>query len=440
MSKLNRCVHGELELNHEGCNVRASTSEAKLRRMVLASMLFEDQFYIDGVSHYETVKQLVTQCDPKVVQLLAVEAREKLNLRHIPLMLARELARVGDLPAEVLTRLIKRPDEMGEFLAHYWKDGRQPLSHQVRKGLAACFHKFNEYQFAKWNKNSDAIKIRDILFLTHAKPKGDEQTELFKKIAEDRLETPDTWETQLSAGADKAKTFTRLMKDSKLGGLAFLRNLRNMRDSGVNENLIAEYAKTVDVSNVLPFRFLAAADNVPEYSHILQEMLFNKCKDLPKLEGNTIILVDVSGSMFGSSISKKSTMDRVHAAAALAILTKELCDNSLVVTFSVDVVIIDSFCRGFNLQNKILNSQLPGGTMLGKAIQTLNSTGVNYDRIIVITDEQSSDVVPPVKKDTKGYIINVASYGSGISHGSWTEISGFSESVLEYIKFVEESK
>jgi hypothetical protein len=33
-------------------------------------------------------------------------------------------------------------DELSEFVAIYWKDGRVPLSGQVKKGLAAAFPKF----------------------------------------------------------------------------------------------------------------------------------------------------------------------------------------------------------------------------------------------------------------------------------------------------------
>lgn len=437
MSGLNRCFRGELELNHENCSVSKSSTHAKLRRMVLASMLFEDQFYIDGQSHYEMVKDLVSKSDPEFVQSLAVEARSKYNLRHIPLMLARELARNGNLPSSVLTNVIQRPDEMGEFLAHYWKDGKQPLSHQVRKGLAACFHKFDEYQFAKWNKNSAGIKIRDVLFLTHAKPKDENEEKLFKKIANDTLETPDTWETQLSAGADKRLTFTRLMKDNKLGALAYLRNLRNMAESKVSPSLIKSYAVDLDVSKVLPYRFIAASKQVNGFNDTLEYLMFKAAANKPTITGNTIILVDVSGSMYNTPVSGRSLMERADAAAAIAAIAKETCTNTVVMTFSDALQLVHTNTHGFNLIDKIHNSQPHHGTYLGRAIKDIQNFVTNYDRVIVITDEQSADKLPPLKKGTKGYIINVGGYAHAITHGEWTEITGFSEAVLDYIKEVE---
>jgi hypothetical protein len=85
-------------------------------------------------------------------------------------------------------------------------------------------------------------------------------------------------------------------------------------------------------------------------------------------------------------------------------------------------------------------SRVPPGakeeTWGGEAIRAL--PGV-YDRIVIVTDEQSADVLPPPPTDTggKGYVINVGTYKNGIGYGSWTHINGFSESVVRYIQEME---
>jgi hypothetical protein len=58
-----------------------------------------------------------------------------------------------------------------------------------------------------------------------------------------------------------------------------------------------------------------------------------------------------------------------------------------------------------------------------------------YDRLIVITDEQSHDQVPAPRG--KGYIVNVASARNGVGYGEWTHIDGWSEAVIEYIRELE---
>jgi 60 kDa SS-A/Ro ribonucleoprotein len=61
--------------------------------------------------------------------------------------------------------------------------------HALKKGLADCFHKFDEYQFAKYNRGT-AIKLRDVMFLCHPKPRDEAQARLFKKIAKNQLDKP----------------------------------------------------------------------------------------------------------------------------------------------------------------------------------------------------------------------------------------------------------
>ena len=432
MSSINRVVR-TMAANSVGTRVPQITPERQLKRLTLASMLWEDQFYLDGKTHAELVRDLVAKVAPEKVSALALEARTKFKLRHIPLLLARELARNGKLQAQALTDVIQRPDEMSEFLSIYWQEGKSAVSNQVKKGLAACFNKFNEYQLAKWNKNSHAIKLRDVMFLSHPKPQSPEQTALFQRIASDTLETPDTWETQLSSGADKCGTFTRLMTEKKLGALAFLRNLRNMRDSGVADSLIRDYASTVDVSKILPFRYIAAARIVPQYEDMLETMMFRSLATHAKIPGKTVLVIDVSGSMFGAKVSEKSELDRFDAAAALAMLCREVCEQVEIYSFSDSAVLVPPR-RGFALREAITNSQHHSGTQLGAAMKQINARS-SYDRCIVFTDEQSYD--RPGAPRGKGYVVNVATYQHGINHGAWLEINGFSEAVIDYIQALE---
>src|SRR5690242_21333765 len=111
-------------------------------------MLWEGEFYEDGVQIGGRIGELVPQVDAEKVAALAIEAREKMKLRHAPLLLVREMARHAThrgLVAETLARVIQRADELREFLAIYWKDRREPLSAQVKKGLAEAFTRFDAY-------------------------------------------------------------------------------------------------------------------------------------------------------------------------------------------------------------------------------------------------------------------------------------------------------
>lgn len=432
MSSLNFRTSAFTQRNAAGTPVRAVSKEAQLTRMTLAHMLWENQFYIDGKTSAEQLQTLAANCDPEFVAKLANKARSEFKLRHVPLFLMRELARKHALRASNLADVIQRPDEMSEFLSLYWKDGKTPISNQVKTGLATAFKKFNEYQLAKWDKNSAAISLRDVMFLTHPKPDNKAQEALFKRIANKELTTPDTWETQLSGGADKNDTFARLMTENKLGALAFLRNLRNMKEAGVYESTIRAYAPQVNVDRVLPFRFIAAARIVPEFEDMLEAMMFRALEKFPKLKGKTKLYVDVSSSMYGPKVSEKSDITRQDASLALAMLCREVCEEIEIYSFSGKALRIAPR-RGFALAEAIKSSQTCSGTELGAS---LNQTKSPCDRIIVITDEQTYDrVAAPNCKN--GYILNVGSYKNGVNHDAWVTITGFSEAVLDYIQAYE---
>lgn len=434
MAKMNKKNPVSNITTHEGAPAKNITDYEELRRSVCSCLLWENTFYEDGVSIVERIKDLVSKCTVEQVSNLAIEAREKFKLRHVPLLLLRELARNKTLKADVLERVIQRADELTEFLAIYWKEKREPLSSQVKKGLAKAFTKFSAYDLAKYNQDG-AIKLRDVLFLVHAKPKDKEQETIWKKLIDGTLESPDTWEVQLSAGKDKKETWERLLKEKKLGALALLRNLRNMREVKVSVGLIKESLSEIKVDRVLPYRFIAAARYAPNLEPELEQVMYKAASGLEKLSGNTVLLVDVSGSM-EDNLSSKSDLLRLDVACGLAILCREICENVEVFTFSNNLVQIP-FRRGFALRDAIVQSQSHGGTALGMAINHINKS-CDFDRLVVITDEQSHDAVSNPKH--KGYLLNVAPYKNGVGYrGSWTHIDGFSEQCIRFIQEYERS-
>ena len=435
MARLNMLKIGPLAFGlrtHEGAPARHITPELQLRRSVLACLLWERQFYEDGIEIAGRIRELVPKVEAAKVAALAVEAREKMKLRHAPLLLVREMARLAShraLVGETLDRVIQRADELAEFVAIYWSDGRAPLSKQVKKGLASAFGKFDEYALAKYNRPGP-VKLRDVLFLTHPKPRDEAQVALWKRLVDGELVTPDTWEVALSGGADKRETWERLLVEHKLGALALLRNLRNMQAAGVEEKLVLEAIRTMKTDRVLPFRFIAAARYAPQCEDALEKAMFSSVEHVGKLAGKTVLLVDVSGSM-DAALSARSETQRTDAAFGLAILLREICEDVEVYSFSNVTRRVPSR-RGFALRDAINTSQAHQGTYLGQAVRDVEG---KHDRLIVITDEQAHDSVPA--PNGRGYVINVASYKNGVGYGKWTHIDGWSESVVEYIRELE---
>ena len=441
MSRLNVTAAAPPVLTHESGPAQRIDAARELRRSVLTLLLWEDTFYESGSQITQRIAALIPQVDPQTVADLAIEARDRFQLRHAPLFLLRELARrpgSGPIVEPALAHVIQRADELAEFLAIYWSERRQPLAAGVKRGLAAAFMKFDEYALAKYDR-ANRIKLRDVLFLVHAKPRDEAQAALWKRLVDGELATPDTWEVELSAGKDKKESFERLLRDGKLGGLAVLRNLRNMQQAGVDETLIRARLDQ-GIARALPFRFVTAAGHAPHLEDALESAMLKGVAGLPALPGKTGLLVDVSASM-DARLGRKSETTRIDAAAGLAILLREKAEHVVIATFSNQVAVVPPR-RGFALRDAIQQSQPHQATYLRRALEMLRdgpqAAGWQHlDRVIVITDEQSQDGILPAFTP-RAYVVNLAPYQHGVGdRDAWTHIDGWSERVLDYIREVE---
>lgn len=425
-------------------------SEELLRRSVMACLLWEGTFYEDGTTNVENISRLIPLVDANTVADIALEARVDQKLRHVPLFIAREMARHDShkhLVGNLLPKIIKRADEITEFMAIYWKEGRKPISSQVKKGLASAFNNFDEYQFSKYNRKTD-IKIKDVMYLVHPKPiQGKE--ELFQKIADDTLRNPDTWESASAAGENKFEMWSRLIETKKLGALAFLRNLRNMEESGVPKETILKGFKNVNPRWLLPLNYFAAASAAPYWVREIEDLMLRGLSQSPKLKGHTILVVDTSGSMTWN-ISDRSSFSRLDAAAAMAIILAETCEHiSIYITAGDDRDRVHSTkklipVRGFALAERIKSASNRdsigwGGIFTRQCLDYIRSQESGTpDRIAVFSDSQDCDRDSsklPNPFGRKNYIIDVSSHSRGINYeGIWdAEIMGWSEYFVNYI-------
>lgn len=428
------------------------TAEQRLRRSVMSCLLWEGEFYEDGQSIADRIAESASAVSPQVLSKIAIEARTEQYLRHVPLLLSVELAkRGGKIVGDTIAQVIQRADELTEFLSLYWKsnpptgnDARgnpinAPLAKQVKRGLALAFQKFDAYQLAKYDR-ANAIRLRDVLFLVHAKPKDEAQGKNWKGLVNGTLPPPDTWEVGLSAGGNKRETFERLLRENNLGYLALLRNLRGMVGAGVDLGLIRDAILARNGAHrVLPFRYVAAARACPQLEPVIDKALSEAISALPVLPGKTVVLVDVSGSMI-VKLSDKSDLRRIDAAAALASI---IHGDVRMFSFSKNLCEVPAR-RGMAGVHALIQSQFHGQTYLFDSVAIINKD-VPYDRLIVITDEQATgsgvrfgishngylNQMPNPKGI--GYVVNVASASNGVGYGPWRHIDGFSENVIRWI-------
>lgn len=434
--RLNKSVYSPV-FTHEGAPSTKVPAFDRLKRTVLACMLWEDTFYEDGVKVADRIEELCKIVKPEKIVELALLAHGKYRLRHVPLLLLLQaIKNKAAIKKEDFFIICNRPDQMTELLAMYWKDGKKPIPAKMKKGLAFAFTRFDEYQLAKYNRD-DKIKLRDVLFLVHAKPKDEEQGEIWKRLISNTLKTPDTWETRLSAGEDKKDSFSQLLEENKMGKLAILRNLRNMHDAGCDKDLVKKRMLENNLP-LLPFQFISAAKECSQWEDIIDAAMVDSASKKPKLLGHSLILVDVSGSMdMGTAGKSKNT--RMDAACAFAILLREVCYEATILSFSDKTMMVPNR-RGMALRDAIVNSQPHSSTHLGMALQLCIQGKLfnGVSRVIVISDEQTHEI-PPQIPCQRCYVLNVGTYENGIkNNGQWLTINGFAEASIDYIKEIED--
>lgn len=426
-----------------------------LRRAVLANLLWEDIAYMDGVKVAEKIKRLIPLCSTVDVYNIALEARTMQKLRHTPLFIAVEMCKYPEhkmFVQDLLPQIITRADMLTDFLALYWDGKKKPICNQAKKGLAKAFHNFNEYKFAKYDRDA-AIKLRDVMFLCRPKPNNQYETELFKKVANRTLTPPETWEVMLSRGDNKKETWTKLITEGKIGGLAMLRNIANMQKASVDRKVIKKGLKSLKSSMLLPLDFWKAARMNSAFDRDIEDAMIEAYKNLPKLPGKTLFIVDVSGSM-GSLTSGNSTFSRMDQACAMAILAANQCEDfELVATAGNDIARIQASewiqypKKGFDLATQVMNTRRHiggGGIFTRQCLEWCkeNLKGQKFDRIIIFSDSQDCDY--PEKRIPKpfgkhNYIVDVSANTRGVNYkGVWdAEISGWSEHFLTYIAALE---
>ena len=461
MSKINPSLKKTSKFEEErlaggsGALAAKQSNTALLRRAVLANLLWEDVAYMDGMKVAKEIQRLIPLCPAIDVYNIALEARTMQKLRHTPLFIAVEMCKYPEhkmFVQDLLPQIITRADMLTDFLAIYWKDGKKPIANQAKKGLAKAFHNFNEYKFAKYDRDA-AIKLRDVMFLCRPKPENQYEQDLFKKVADRTLATPETWEVLLSTGKDKKESWTKLITEGKIGGLAMLRNIANMRRANVDKKVINEGLEKLKSSMLMPLDFLKAFRMNPEFGRQIEDAMINSYANLPKLKGKTLFIVDVSGSM-GARMSEKSDFTGYDAACAMAMLAANQCeDYEIVCTAGNDYTHTGAHehipypQKGFGIFEQIRETNKNigrGGIFTRQCLEWCNDKfkGQKFDRIIVFSDSQDCDFPErrtPKPFGTYNYICDISAHTKGVNYkGTWdAEISGFSEHFITFIAAME---
>lgn len=434
----------------------------KLVTQVFTSFINEAKFYGDNTKEMQQTIQRVIKTDPRFVSRLAVFARREFNMRSVSHVLTAYLAHEVDgkpFARETVRGVSLRGDDVTEIMSFYLATFGKPIPNALKKGINDVLSGLDEYSLAKYKGDGKAVKMRDLLCLCRPTPKDDVQAAMWKRCLESTLATTETWETQLSARGNNSETWERLIDSGKVGYMALLRNLNNIinaRPSNIEKVYqTIENPERVRKSRQLPFRFLSAYKAVSGIGgsrvfDALENAVDASIENMQKLPGTTVIAVDTSGSM-GSRVSAKSEVRCVEIGLMLGMIASRICENSIFYTFDTGIEKHAVSSRSGILYAVTHNKRAGGGTRMSLPFQKMIDSGVQADRVIVISDNECNggwgnkpvqSIADEYRRITGNNIwvhaIDLQGYGTQQFHGPKTNIiAGWSEKVLQFILLAE---
>lgn len=498
MSKFNTSTRGsDITVNRSGNKAYAMDEHSHLLTAVLTTFVGEEKYYGSTDSEIRTLAESLCGTDPEFVAKLAVFARKEFNLRSVSHVLASIIAdKAPQYTSSVLDNIILRADDILEIMACYHqmhletakrtktKGGHTyavtPYPNSLKRGIARNIQKFDEYSLAKYNRNSKSFSFSDVIRITHPRPKDEATSVLLKKVLSDGLETPYTWETELSAKGNTKEVWNELIKSGKVGYMALLRNLRNILKCGADSEPVLEFLSSperVRKSRQLPFRYVSAYRELDSEGLMddrvfkcLESALRTSIENMERIQGRTLIAIDESGSM-SNPLSSHSRVKCFDIANLLGILASSICEECVVMYFDCsdewDYMDTDKdISRGGwriatpskseSILHRISHDRPRGGgtDMTLPMKYALNEKTVKpFDRVIIFSDNETnanpeSTIQPYANRYRRDinpnlwvHAVDLEGYGTQQFIGDKTSIlAGWSEKVLTFISLVERDK
>lgn len=219
----------------------------------------------------------------------------------------------------------------------------------------------------------------------------------------------------------------------KLGYMALLRNLRGLDQAGVPDTVVGPAItrladpEQVRKSRQLPFRFWSAYAELQKlgslrWLHALEQGLNHSLRNIPVLDGQTLVLVDVSDSMTWGHLSTNSDMDYATAAAIFALGLKIRNPSAVDVWgFANRQFVVKGVDAGTSLLRAVetfkrFQGSVGGGTETARAIR--ETIQPHHRRVILLTDNQTfggsgyrfGDVDGAAPRNVPIFAVNVCGY------------------------------
>ena len=495
---------------HEGAPALSRNARSDLFLLAVTNMVSEGTFYETASardSRFRNLIQAATTEDPDWVARFVPFLRDTMQMRSAAVVVAAETVRhrlTARITGTIANRKIidsacSRADEPAELLAYWVSRYGHVIPKPVKRGIAdAAVRLYTERTALKYDGQSRAWRMADVINLTHPQPSAPWQEDLFKfllgarygdvqlrnfdrlpmiqahRVLEDvpqadrgrfldlltatgqtdRLRAAGmAWEALSGwlGGPMDARAWSAVIPG--MGYMALLRNLRNFDEAGVPDNVARSVAERladpdqVAASRQFPFRFLSAYKAAPSlrWAWALERALDAAVPNIPELPGRSLVLIDTSGSMATSAISQRSTITPVDAAALFGLAVAKRNTGAVdVYGFGNDV-----FSHTVRPAESLLPAIKRFTARVGAAGHGTNIPGAlgqysGHDRVFLFSDMQTMNDdrhgYRTVPESVPIYAFNLGGYAPALpemGRGNRHEFGGFSDAVFRMVPMLE---
>lgn len=406
-------------------------------------------------SYYEKENEIVNRikvaadkCDPEFVAKLALYARREANMRSSSHLLAGELSkRVSgkEWASRFYNKIVVRPDDMSEILAYYFNvlnadASKKKIVNAIKKGFRMSLERLDAYQIDKYKMNSKEISLIDLVNLFHPKPNSKNQEAYRRLMNGESLEglyTTKILEKEKSkagqTATDKVAAKTEAIVstlENNGGDNPIFNTIRNLVDIiNLTPDKVEDVCRLLENkdkiinSRLLPFRFAMAYEMVskikasPKSSSVIQFESENKtnlvdrvckaldtamnhaCHNIPKLVGNTAILIDHSGSVRGdgggaSTVSAFSKVTTAMIGNLFGCMLMQTQDNVFMGLFGDRLIPIKNIDRSKgilknNAETYAEGSKCGGGTEHGiyEFFADCVANKIHINNVVIFSDQ-----------------------------------------------------
>jgi hypothetical protein len=190
----------------------------------------------------------------------------------------------------------------------------------------------------------------------------------------------------------------RLFIQHGMGYMAMLRNLNNFDKAGIADDVVKHVSSTlsdpdeVKRSRQFPFRFFSAfkATGGGRWAVPLSQGVEHSMANVPSLGGYSLILADMSGSMFPytwTSSGREGAVSQAEQASLFAVALGLRAERADVVQFGTGSEVVP-LNKSASLFEHMAKFKSMGGTQTMEAVRRHFRKG-EHTRVIIITDEQA---------------------------------------------------